>query len=97
MLVEKWQFPKQLTENIRNHHGVISTDNSVRSYLFVADQISKKMAWGDSGNLVVEELSPALTEHFGGHLQDIIDGLGDTSKCQSEAQVFAQVNAGNKV
>jgi putative nucleotidyltransferase with HDIG domain len=91
MLVEKWQFPKQLTDNIRNHHSEISPDNTVQSCLFVADQISKHLALGNSGNHVVEELSPALAEHFGGHLEDIIGRLGDISKLTNEAQVFAQV------
>jgi len=91
MLVEKWQFPQQLTDNIRHHHSEISPDNTVQSCLFVADQISKLRALGDSGNHVVEELSPALIEHFGGNLQDIIAGLGDLSKIENEAQVFAQV------
>jgi putative nucleotidyltransferase with HDIG domain len=90
MLVEKWQFPSQLTENIRNHHSDISPDNTVRSCLFVADQISKQIS-GGGGNLIVEQLPPALVEHFGGQLQDVVASLGDLSKIADEAQVFAQV------
>jgi putative nucleotidyltransferase with HDIG domain len=92
MLVEKWQFPKKLTENIRNHHSVILPEDTVQSCLFVADQISKYRAMGNSGNPIVEELSPALVEHFGGQLEDIITSLGDLSQIESEAQVFAQIS-----
>jgi putative nucleotidyltransferase with HDIG domain len=92
MLVKKWQFPQQLTENIRNHHSQIKTENTVHSCLFVANQISKYLKLGDSGNPVVEELSPVLVEKFGGRLEDIIASLGDLSKLESEAQVFAQVS-----
>ena len=92
MLVEKWQFPKQLTDNIRTHHSEISPENTVQSCLFVADQISKYRALGNSGNSIVEELSPALIVHFGGKLIDIIAGLGDLSGLESEAQVFAQIS-----
>jgi putative nucleotidyltransferase with HDIG domain len=92
MLVEKWQFPLQLTENIRNHHSVISTENTVHSCLFVANQISKFRALGYSGNPVVEELTPALVKFFGGQIEDIISSLGDLSKLENEAQVFAQVS-----
>jgi putative nucleotidyltransferase with HDIG domain len=92
MLVERWQFPKQLTENIRSHHSYISPENTVQSCLFVANQISKFRALGNSGNPVVEKLSPALAEHFGGKLEDIIASLGDLSMIESEAQVFAQVS-----
>jgi putative nucleotidyltransferase with HDIG domain len=91
MLVEKWQFSKQLTDNIRNHHSDISPDNSVQSCLFVADQISKQLAMGNSGDLVVEELPPAMAERFDGELLDVIAGLGDLSDLEQEALLFAQV------
>lgn len=94
MLVEKWQFPKQLTDNIRSHHSDISPDNTVQSCLFVADQISKQLSMGNAGNQVVEELPPDLVEHFGGQLEDIIAGLGDLSRIENEAQVFTQAGKG---
>jgi putative nucleotidyltransferase with HDIG domain len=90
MLVEKWQFPKSLTDTIRHHHSEISPENTVQSCLFVADQISKKMSMGNSGNLLVEELSPALMERFGGNMDDIIARLGDLSKVVEEAQMFTK-------
>lgn len=92
MLMQKWQFPKHLTDNILNHHSDISAQNTVQSCLFVANQICKQLALGNSGNQVVEALPPALAEYFGGELQDIIDNLGDLSKFESEAQAFAQIN-----
>lgn len=94
MLVEKWSFPKQLIETIRNHHGVISPDNTVQSCLFVANQISKQLGMGNGGNLLVEELPPALAARFNGSLSDIITSLGDLSRIESEAQVVAQVGRG---
>ena len=90
MLVEKWQFPKLLTETIRHHHSAISPENTLQSCLFVADQISKKLSLGNSGNLLVEELTPALTNRFGGNLDDIIEQLGDLSGLISEAQLFTK-------
>lgn len=94
MLVEKWSFPKQLIETIRNHHGVISPDDTVQSCLFVANQISKQLGMGNGGNLLVEELPPALAARFNGTLSDIIASLGDLSRIESEAQVVAQVGRG---
>lgn len=94
MLVEKWSFPKQLIETIRNHHSTISPDNTVQSCLFVANQISKQLGMGNGGNLLVEELPPALAAHFNGSLSDIIASLGDLSRIESEAQVVAQVGRG---
>lgn len=96
MLVEKWQFPSQLTETIRNHHSEISPDNMVQSCLFVGNQISKQLKLGNGGNQVVEALSPALEARFGGTLQDIIDGLGDITRFEHEAQVVAQLGRSSK-
>lgn len=90
MLVEKWQFPKSLTDTIRHHHSEISPDNTVQSCLFVADQISKKLSMGNGGNLLVEELPPALVEHFGGDMNSIIARLGDLSKVVEEARSFTK-------
>jgi putative nucleotidyltransferase with HDIG domain len=90
MLVEKWQFPKTLSDTIRNHHSEISPENTLQSCLFVADQISKKLAMGSGGNHHVEELPPALIEHFDGTLDEIITGLGDLSRVVAEAQSFAR-------
>jgi putative nucleotidyltransferase with HDIG domain len=94
MLVEKWLFPKPLTDNIRSHHSIITAENTVQSCLFVADQISKQRELGASGNPVVEELPSALANYFGGQLEDVIASLGDLSNIESEAQVFAQVSQG---
>ena len=90
MLVEKWQFPKLLSETIRHHHSDISPENTVQSCLFVADQISKKLSMGDSGNRLVEELPPDLIKRFDGDMNDIILRLGDLSKMVEEAESFTK-------
>jgi putative nucleotidyltransferase with HDIG domain len=94
MLVEKWQFSKQLIDNIRNHHSDISPDDTVQSCLFVADQISKQLVQTNSDNLVTEEMPLALVERFDGELQDIIDDLGDLSTLEIEAQILSQAGKG---
>lgn len=97
MLVEKWQFSKELIQNIRNHHSNIAPDNMALSCLYVADQISKQlMSADDSYASQTEELSPALKQRFGGDLQEIIADLGDLSVLENEAQVLAQVGKGAK-
>ena len=90
MLVEKWQFPKSLSDTILRHHSDISPENTELSCLFVADQISKKLSMGNSGNLMVEELSPGLVKRFGGNMDDIISRLGDLSKMMEEAESFTK-------
>jgi putative nucleotidyltransferase with HDIG domain len=96
MLVEKWQLSKDLTDNIRNHHSVISPDNTVQSCLFVADQISKQLLLTSSGNPLVEEIPPTLAVRFNGSLQDIVADLGDLSKLEDEAMLLAQAGKGGQ-
>jgi len=90
MLVGKWQFPESLAGAIRHHHSEISPENTVQCCLFVADQISKKLSMGNSGNLQVEELPPALIERFGTEMEGIISRLGDLSKVVEEAESFTK-------
>ncbi|MBI5660033.1 MAG: HDOD domain-containing protein [Nitrosomonadales bacterium] len=90
MLVGKWQFPKLLTDAISQHHGDIPPGNTMLASLFVADQISKQMSAGDSGNPVAEELPSGLAARFGG-MDDLIARLGDLSKIAEEAQSFARI------
>lgn len=92
MLVGKWQFPKALTDTIRQHHSDIRAENTMLSSLFMADQISKKMSMGHSGNAIVDELPPGLVARFGGNLDNVIARLGDLTKVIEEAQSFANVN-----
>ncbi len=94
MLAEKWQFPATITGTIRHHHGDISPDNMVQSCLFVADLISRKLSPGDSGNPMVEELSPAMSERFGGDIDDIIARMGDLSMIVEETKAFARSSKG---
>ena len=64
----------------------------MQSCLFVADQISKKLSMGNSGNLLVEELPPGLASRFGGNMDGIIARLGDLSGMVEEAQSFTKGN-----
>jgi len=90
MLVGKWQFPESLADTIRHHHSEDLPKNTVQRCLFVADQISKKLSMGNSGNLLVEQLPPDLLEYFGDDLDGIIARLGDLSKVVDEAQSFSK-------
>jgi putative nucleotidyltransferase with HDIG domain len=89
MLVGKWQFPESLADTIRLHHSEILPDNTVQCCLFVADQISKNMSRNNHDELMLDELSPALAEHFGEDMQGIVARLGDLSKVLEEAQSFS--------
>lgn len=92
MLAEKWQFPQALIDCIRNHHSD-DGDGGMWASVYAANQISKKMAFGNSGNPCIEPLPPAVRNYFGGDIDDIIATLGDLTKIAEEAQVFSQMEA----
>ncbi|MDP2694876.1 MAG: HDOD domain-containing protein [Gallionella sp.] len=93
MLAEKWQFPPMLVDCMRNHHSPDAGNGVMWASVCAANQISKKMSFGDSGNPCIEALPPAARNYFGGDIDEIIASLGDLSKIVEEAQVFSQVGA----
>lgn len=90
MLVEKWQFPKVLTDAIRNHHGEIAPEDTLQCCLIAADHISKTLSDSGGGSHNGDELPPPLIERFGGNLEEVSEELGDLSKVLQEAQSFAK-------
>lgn len=92
MLTEKWQFPQALIDCIRNHHSEDGVGGMWAS-VYAANQISKKMTFGNSGNPCIEPLPSAVRGYFGGDIDDIISTLGDLNKIADEAQVFSQMEA----
>ncbi len=92
MLVEKWQFPSNVSSLIREHHEGSAGSDGVGICLFVANQIAKHLGYAAPGYPAVEELAPALVERFGGQLPEIIESLGDIAKLIDEAQLYAQAS-----
>jgi HD-like signal output (HDOD) protein len=92
MLVERWQFPKNLSEAIRHHHDGTISNSTLHHCLFVADQLSKHKTLCNSGTGMVNELPAAMADRFGGNLDEIIVQLGDLSNVIAEAQAFAQTS-----
>lgn len=91
-LVEKWQFPKNLSDVIRHHHDKDVPPSTIHCCLFLADQISKHKIFNNhhSEDISPAELPPSVTERFGNNLDEIIVKLGDLSNIVAEAQAFAQ-------
>lgn len=91
MLVEKWRFPPVLVETIRNQHGPALQDTEMVACVFAANQISKKLSFGDAGNPLVEPLTPAMARRLGGELDPLMEKLGDLTQVFDEARIFAKL------
>lgn len=87
LLAEKWAFDELLVDAI-NHHHASNPHHLLTQCLFAANQISKKMEFGHSGNSVVEEFPPAVDSLFGMGLNELIESWEDLTTLRSEALSF---------
>ena len=90
MLATKWQFPEHLVACIRDHHNLEAAPTPLMDCVRVANQISRKLALGDSGNAWREDEEIVAPERFGS-FDEAIEALGDLEKIAADAQMFAQV------
>jgi len=91
MLVEKWRFAPHLVETIRHQYGPELADSDMIACVFGANQISKKLHFGDAGNSLVEEFPPAVVKRLGGDMDAVIASLGDLNPLFEEAKIFSKV------
>ncbi len=87
MLAEKWELDPVLIEAIEHHHDN-SNEQRLTACIAIANQVSKKLQFGFSGNGVVEESPSEIMPYFEVTLDDLIISLGDLSAIKSEALSF---------
>jgi putative nucleotidyltransferase with HDIG domain len=88
MLAEKWQLSEPLINAIAQHHDLDSSQNILRDCVFAANQISKQLQFGDSGNPLIDVFPESIVTRFGLTLPDLCAVLGDLKHVKTEAQSF---------
>jgi len=89
LLAEKWELPQPLIECIRHHHDDVQTP--LHCAVFVANQISKQLAFGHGGNPVVEDFPPHIEKRLGMDLFTFIECLDGLSKEAAKAKEFIDI------
>jgi len=89
LLAEKWDLPKELIHCIRNHHEAL--DNPLHNTIFVANQISKQLHFGDGGNPVIEALPVHIEQCLGMNLLDFIDTQAYLSTEAAKVKEFIDI------
>lgn len=90
MLAERWAFPVELVDCIRDHHDPRAS-SALLDCLRTADQIVRLRGIGDSGNAWRADEAVQAPARFGDDLEAVIEQLGSLDKIADEAMVFAQV------
>jgi len=90
MLAERWAFPAELVDCIRDHHDP-RAGSALLDCLRTADQIVRLRGIGDSGNAWRAGEAVLAPARFGDDLDAVIERIGALDKITDEAMVFAQV------
>ncbi len=75
MLCERWQLPPELASATRDHHAMAGEPSLMRDTVFVANQLIKRLRFGNSGNPVVVRLPPEIGQRFADPLRKLLDDL----------------------
>jgi HD-like signal output (HDOD) protein len=90
MLAQRWAFPVELVECIRDHHDP-TAGSALLDCLRTADQIVRQRGIGNSGNPWQANEAPLAPQRFGDDLDAVVDRIGSLDKIVDEAMTFAQV------
>lgn len=89
-LAKKWGLPGELVLSIREHHEPDpGTDSPMRDCVIAANIITKKLAFGRSGNTVVGNLPEPVRNRMGNDLDGLLEELGDLTEALDNTRVFA--------
>ncbi|MFN3162888.1 MAG: HDOD domain-containing protein [Pseudohongiellaceae bacterium] len=89
-LAKKWGLPKELVLSIREHHEPDpATDSPMRDCVIAANLVTKKLAFGNSGNPGADELPEPVQNRLANDLDGLLDELGDLTEALDNTRVFA--------
>ncbi|GAB4214917.1 MAG: HDOD domain-containing protein [Rhodoferax sp.] len=91
MLAQKWRFAPELVDAIAHQYDSADAHSELFACVFAANQISKRLRFGDGGNPLVTELPPSVAKRLGGDLDAVINAMGDVNAVFEDAKVFARI------
>ena len=88
LLGEKWNLPSHLVACLREHHGQNQENSLIIAAVSAANQISKELKLGYSGENIIECLPKTISDLFGADMAAMIDYLGDVGAEMEKAMIF---------
>jgi len=91
MLAKRWQFAANLVDVIGQQHESGTSDSGLFACVFAANQISKRLNYGDGGNNCIYALPSAAAGTLGGTLEEVIESFDNLDTALEEARLFANL------
>ena len=80
-----------LHEAIAFHHAPDETSNQLRDCLYMANQITKRLAYGSAGNFEVEPIPDRVRDRFGMDMDELIEDLSTLDDEVENARIFIKL------
>ncbi|MES9936835.1 MAG: HDOD domain-containing protein [Sedimenticola sp.] len=93
ILAEKWKFPENLVNCIRNHHRIheIPDPPLLEKVIFTANQVSKILNQSEEDISMVEEIPPHIQEWLGMPIHEVADSLEDLEEELEKTRAFLEL------
>ncbi|MCG8415660.1 MAG: HDOD domain-containing protein [Pseudomonadales bacterium] len=93
MLASKWQLPAALINSIGEHHELRTEDQDcpMRDCVVAANILTKKIAFGNSGNPQVTDLPAQVASRFGCNADDLLAQIENIDEQLEKTRSFASV------
>ena len=91
LLGEKWQLPPNIIEPLRGHHCQDANRSVLTEVVTAANQISKELKMGHSGENIIEKIPDEITALFGNDIDGIVGALGDIKAEVDKAMLFIKI------
>lgn len=91
MLARKWKLPEVLARSIGEHHSPCeqSDELPMRDCVIAANLLTKRLAFGHSGNPHCTQFPEPVSKRFGADLETLCTELGDLSGELDKTRAFA--------
>ena len=90
-LAEKWSLPVDLHDAIAFHHTPDESISQVIDCLFMANQITKRLAFGSAGNFEIEAIPERIEERFGMDMDELLEDLPTLDEEVESARIFIKL------
>lgn len=91
LLAEKWNLPVDLRDAIALHHTPNERIFQLVDCLYMANQITKSLAFGSSGNFEIEAIPVRIEERFGMDMDELLADLPSLDEEVESARIFIKL------